>query len=602
MAEQTTPGLSREPAGPRALAGGCASATSSLSLLDLLYFVLLVSSLIFIHESGHFAFAKIFGVKVITFSIGFGPKIVRIRGKETEYCIGLLPFGGFVKMLEESKRTEPIVPEERGRTFESQALWKRIVIVMAGPAMNLLFPIALYTSVYLDDTELTPPTVGAVVPGKPADGLLQPGDRILSVDGDDVTSFPEVQEVIARKAGKPVVLGVERDGKRLEVTVTPADEAEVRELDIVEHTGRAGIDPRFPAAVLGIAQPDSPAGHAKLQTFDRVTAMNGRRIERFIDLVDALSANKGDQVVLSYLRPVVVPHALGGICDLAVLEPGVAQLTPSPRAPGTLPPGDALARAADVFERTGIEGSDMYVAFVPEASSEWRAGLRLGDRITTLDGAPQRLWRTMENDLVLGADRMHELKWTRDGVAMGGSFQLRKEQWDDEFGQHFERYVFRTDHWPAGAPDRLVPNPHRLLYAVRRGFAETRSVIKFISVGMLRLAQGRVSLSTVGGPITLYDIAGQAGARGPAYFVWAMALISVNLGIINLLPIPVLDGGHLLFFLFEAARRKPLPLRAREVASLAGMLVLMLLMAVAFKNDVERRWDVIVTQVREILS
>src|SRR5258708_34613127 len=132
------------------------------------YTTLFRSILIFIHESGHFAFAKIFGVKVITFSVGFGPKIVRIRGQETEYCIGLLPFGGFVKMLEESKRSEPILPEERGRTFESQALWKRIVIVLAGPAINLLFPVALYTSVYLDDRELYPPPVGALLPGKPA--------------------------------------------------------------------------------------------------------------------------------------------------------------------------------------------------------------------------------------------------------------------------------------------------------------------------------------------------------------------------------------------------------------------------------------------------
>src|SRR5437868_14720323 len=96
-------------------------------------------------------FAKIFGVKVLTFSIGFGPKVLRIRGKETEYCVGLLPFGGFVKMLEESKNTEPILPEERGRTFEAQALWKRVTIVLAGPAMNLLFPIALYTSVFLEE-------------------------------------------------------------------------------------------------------------------------------------------------------------------------------------------------------------------------------------------------------------------------------------------------------------------------------------------------------------------------------------------------------------------------------------------------------------------
>jgi len=569
--------------------------------VDLLYFVLLVSSLIFIHESGHFAFAKIFGVKVLTFSIGFGPKIVRIRGKETEYCIGLLPFGGFVKMLEESKRSEPILPEERGRTFESQALWKRVVIVLAGPAMNVLFPVALYTSVFLEQTQLQPPMVGVVEPGLPADGKLQPGDRITSVDGDPVTSYPEVQRVIARRAEKPVKLGIERDGKALEVIVVPADVAEVRELDIVEHKGRIGFDPQFPAAVIGIVRHDAPAG-AGLRTFDLVTAVNGRRIERFVDLVDALAENRGDQVVVSYLRPVDVPRALGGLCELAVLEPGAATLTPLTRTPGATSPADYTARAKDVRDRTGIESADMYVAFVPEGSAEWQANLRPGDRITALDGVEQRLWRTMEGELRAGSDRRHELQWTRDGQPMRGFFQLRKEQWDDDFGQHYEKYVFRTDHWVPTAPDRMVPNPHPLLNAVRRGVEETISVIKFISVGLLRLIHGRVSLSSVGGPITMYDIAGQAGAQGTTYFVWAMAVISVNLGLLNLLPIPVLDGGHLLFFLFEAARRRPLPLRIREIASLAGMVMLVVIMLFAFKNDVERRWDVIVGQVHEIWS
>jgi regulator of sigma E protease len=569
--------------------------------VDLLYFVLLVSSLIFIHESGHFAFAKIFGVKVLTFSIGFGPKIVRIRGKETEYCVGLLPFGGFVKMLEESKRVEPILPEERGRTFESQALWKRIVIVLAGPAMNVFFPIALYTSVYLEDTQLLAPQVGTVVPGRPADGKLEPGDRVVGVDGTPIISDQELNRLLGPRAGKPVRLSVERDGKTLDVTVTPADEVQVHELDIVEHRGRIGFDPHFPAAVVGIPRPDSPAA-AGMRTFDVVTAINGRRIERFIDLIDVLADNRGDQVVISYLRPVDVPRAMGGLCDLGVLEPGAATLTPLPRAPGAVPPTTETARMADVFARTGIESADMYVAFVPEASSEWLAALRPGDRITTLDGAPQRLWRTFEAELVAGADKRHLLQWTRDGVPMAGEFTLRKEQWDDEFGQHYERYVFRTDHWMPSAPDRLVANPHPLLYAMQRGLAETASMVEFITVGMVRLAQGRVSLSSVGGPITMYDIAGQAGAKGPTYFVWAMALISINLGLINLLPIPVLDGGQLIFFLFEAARRRPLPLRIREVASLVGVVMLALLMLVAFKNDVERRWDVIVSQVRELWS
>jgi regulator of sigma E protease len=569
--------------------------------VDLLYTFLLVSSLIFIHESGHFAFAKIFGVKVLTFSIGFGPKIVRLRGKETEYCIGLLPFGGFVKMLEESKHTETILPEERGRTFEAQALWKRVVIVLAGPAMNVLFPVALYTSVFLEQTQFLPPTVGVIEPGKPAEGKLEPGDRFVSVDGDPVTTYPEVQRVIASHANRLLKFGVERDGKLVEVAITPTDVGETRELDIVEHTGRIGFDPHFPAAVVGVARHDSPAGTG-LRTFDLVTAVNGRRIERFVDLVDVLSENRGDQVVVSYLRPIDVPHALGGLCELAVLEPGAATITPLPRLPGANLPTDASARAADMLERTGIESADMYVAFVPRASSEALAGLQQGDRITTLDGVPQRLWRTMEDELVAGADKERGLQWTRDGKPMAGRLRLRKEQWDDEFGTHYERYVFRTDHWLPASPDRLVPNPHPLLGAIRRAVEETGSVIKFISIGMLRLAQGRISLSTVSGPITMYDIAGQAAAQGTSYFVRAMAVISVNLGLINLLPIPVLDGGYLLFFLFEAARRKPLPLRVREVASLAGMVMLVLLMAVAFKNDVERRWDVIVTQVHELWS
>jgi regulator of sigma E protease len=570
--------------------------------LDLLYFVLLVSSLIFIHESGHFAFAKIFGVKVLSFSIGFGPKVLRIRGNETEYCVALLPFGGFVKMLEESKHTEPILPEERGRTFEAQALWKRVVIVLAGPAMNLLFPIALYTSVYLEDEQFLPPTVGVVIPGKPAEGKLKPGDRIERVDGTPVSSFREVQRIIGARIGKPVALTVDRDGNTIDVTVTPADVTEVRELDIVEHKGQIGFDSHFPAAVIGVARPDSPAGRASLQTFDRITAINGRRIDRFVDLVDALVDNRGDQVLVSFLRPVDVPNALGGLCKLAVLEPGTKLLTPWPRPPGSARPSDSQARALDVFERTGIESADMFAGFVPEASSEWRAGLRPGDRITTLDGAPQKLWMTMKEELRAGADKMHELQWMHEGMPRRGFFQLRKEQWDDEFGQHYERFVFRTDHWMPNAPDRLVPNPHRLAYALQRGVEETASFIKFIGVGLLRLAQGRMSLSSVGGPITLYDIAGEAGAQGPTHFVRAMALLSVNLGMINLLPIPVLDGGHLLFFLFEAARRRPLPLRAREVASLAGMIVLTFFILVAFKNDVERKWDVIVTQVRELLT
>ena len=542
--------------------------------MDLVYFILLVSVLVFVHELGHFALAKIFGVKVLTFSLGFGPKIVKLRGRETEYCVGVLPFGGFVNMLEESKGTAPIPPEDRPRTFEAQALWKRVAIVLAGPAMNVVFPVALYTSVFWGDRELSPPTVGVVLPGRPADGKLVPGDRIVAVDGKEVKSFSDVQALVAKRPGKPVRFSIARDEKNLDVTVVAADDLEAREMDTPEHVGRVGIEPGFVAPVIGVPRADSPAYRAGLRTFDRVTSINGRRVERMIDLVDALSSSHGDTLVIAYQRPVPIPEATGGLCDLALFEPRVAALTPLSRPPTK---DETYAeRAADVLARTGIEGSEMYALFVPDGSSEWKAGLRAGDRVVALDGAPERSWPSLRADAARDPSRMHKLEWTRDGEPMAGSF----------------RYGIRATHWAPYAPEHLVPNESRFSYALSHGLEETGRAIRVVSVGMLRIVQGRVSLSeSVSGPVTLYDLAGAAGAKGTTYFVSVMAVVSINLGLINLLPIPVLDGGHLAFFLIEAVRRRALARRTREIASLVGVAMLVVLMAIAFKNDVQRRWS-----------
>ncbi len=568
--------------------------------MNLVYFVLLISVLIFIHELGHFATAKTFGIKVLVFSIGFGPRLIRIRGKETEYCIGILPLGGFVRMLEESKNTGPIRPEDKKRTFEAQALWKRVIVVLAGPAMNLLFPIALYTSVFLDDKELLPAVVGSVMPGKPADGHLQVGDRILTVEGTSVTTLPEVQEIVSRRSDLPTTFVVEREGKTETIVMTPLDAGsspEETEIGITTHNGHVGFQTSFAAPVVGVPRTNSPAYRAGLRTFDRITALNGRPVERLGDLQRTLSSNRGDSVVLAYMRPIPQPNAAGGLCDLAVMEPGVATLTPS-SASADLPPQDASSRANDVFERTGIESSDMYTAYVPEGSSEWKAGLRRGDRILGLDGQPTLSWFQLGDALKREPQKIRALTWTRDGEPMAGSFGLREEAWDDEYGQTHEKFVFRTTHWMPSAPDQLVKNPHLWTYALRHGFQETGRAVQTISVLFVRVFQGKMSLKSVGGPITVYEIAGEAGAKGASYFVWVMALLSVNLGLINLLPLPVLDGGHLLFFLIEAARGKPIARRTREIASLVGLSMMIVLMAIAFKNDVQR--SELLPQVKEL--
>ncbi len=569
--------------------------------MQLLYFVILISVLIFIHEFGHFAFAKAFGVKVLEFAIGFGPKVIRIRGSETTYSVGLLPLGGFVRMLEESKATEPIAAADKSRTFEALALWKRIVVVLAGPVMNLVFPVLLFTVVFFEDKTVTPPVVGVVLPGKPADGKLAPGDQILSVGGEPVETFFEIQRIVARSAGKPLVIALTRASKRIEVTVIPEEEVERREFDLEERIARLGISPNAPAAVIGVQSPDTPAARAGLRTFDKIVAINGRPVVRYADLETALSLNHGETLQLAYQRPVPVLAGTPPLLSFAVFEAGIANLTPTAPPEGSRgSEGDPKAVARDVLARVGIESADMYVAFVPEGSSEWQAGLRAGDRITRLDDTEARAWIGMEGTLRREANRMHSLEWTRKGVPHAGTFQIRKEQWDDEFGQHYELFVFRTTHWLPNAEERGIPNPNRVTYAVRRGLDETASVLRLTALGLVRLFQGKISVAAVSGPITIFDIAGQAGERGAAYFLWAMALISVNLGLFNLLPIPVLDGGHLAFLAIEAISRKPLSLRMREVASLVGMGMLILLMLVAFKNDVTRHWDVIASELREL--
>lgn len=556
--------------------------------MDLLYFALLCSVLIFVHELGHFVCAKLFGVKVLTFSIGFGPKILRLRGRETEYCVGLLPLGGFVKMLEEN-RQEAILPEDRKRTFEAQALWKRVIIVMAGPAMNVLFPVLLYFSVFIGEDRFIPPTVGVVLPGHPAEGKLQPGDRILEVDGERITTFAELHRIVQSSPNQELKLKVFRDKEHVEVTLIPEERIVQKPLEIEDRVGEIGIKPSRPAAVIGISRPDSPAYRAGLRTFDVVTDVRGTQVRTFADLEAALLDNRGATVPVTYLRPVSVPRALGGLAEMAVYESGVAALTPE-------------AGHGDLLSRTGIEPADLYVAEVPEGSAEWNAELRPGDRITEVDGVEVPAWSTFTERLFAAPDRPHVITWLRSGQRKSGTIELRREDWIDESGQHRPRFYLRAFNWSPMVTEPYVESASAVRFALQSAVDETYDVVRFIVVGIVRIIEGKVSISTLGGPITVYDVIGEEGAKGVSYFVWAMAVISINLGLINLLPIPVLDGGHLLFFSFEAVLRRPLPLRVREIASLAGLLILIGLMGIAFKNDVERRWDVIQGQLRELVG
>lgn len=556
--------------------------------MDLVYFAVLVSVLIFVHEFGHFVWAKVFGVKVLIFSIGFGPKILRLRGRETEYCVGLLPLGGFVKMLGENRR-EPVLPEDRHRTFDAQALWKRFIIVLAGPTMNIVFPVVLYLGAFYGQSDFLPATIGVVLPGHAADGKLLPGDRILEIDGQRITTFEELRRKVSKSPGRELRLKVFRNNTHVEVTVIPEETVVRKPLDIIEREGEIGVQANRPAAVVGISDEGSPAHIAGLRTFDRITEVRGQPVQTFADLEAQLAENHGETVPVTYLRPVRVPLALGSLADLFVYESGVAALTP-------LPTG------RDLLERTGMELAELFVADVQEGSAEWLAGLRPGDRVVSVDEVEVASWSMLTDHLLSAPVRPHTMAWTRNAVRHSGTVQIRQEEWVDDSGNRVPRVVLRLRNWYPTVQQPSVGPPSLWNHALPVAIDDTVAVIHFIIVGIVRIAQGRVSLSTIGGPITVYDVIGQEGAKGPSYFLWAMAVISINLGLINLLPIPILDGGHMLFFGFEAILRRPVPLRVREVASLLGLVIVLVLMGVALKNDIEKRWDVIVAQVGELFG
>jgi regulator of sigma E protease len=544
--------------------------------MDLVYFIVLIGVLIFVHELGHFVWAKFFGVKVLEFTLGFGSKIIKWKRAGTEYAIAAIPLGGYVRMLGENPHD--IVPEkDRDHTFYAQPLWRRVIIVFAGPMMNLVFPVMLFFVVFLGDTHMAPAIVGTVLPRLPADGRLVPGDQILSVDGDEVSTFDEVQRAVAERAGETLHFEVQRGEEKLTVTVTPELTHVSRELDRQDEMAWIGIMPIFASSVIGISNAAGPAAAAGLQTFDLVIRAGDRPATKWTDLVTALDGNRGALTPITYLHPTRVSNALGGLVELEVYEPHVATVTPEP------------GRASGI-ERAGIESAELYVGQVTQGSIEHRLGLLPGDRLEQLDAEPIRLYANFLDSMRDG--QSHTLVWRRADRTMSRQITLPLGE-RDESGEVADRYYVRN--WIAPAS---VENPHRITYAIREAIHRTWEVVDVTLLSILRLFQGRLSVKTIGGPLMIFEVVGVAAHEGAFNYLNLMAFLSINVGLINLLPIPLLDGGHLMFFAIESITRKPLPKRIREYASVVGLTVLVLLVVLAFANDLTREWPAIVAALR----
>ncbi len=425
-------------------------------VLTILAFLFVLGVLVFVHELGHFLMARAHGVRVLRFSLGFDPKIVKFERGGTEYSIGLVPLGGFVKLAGETAEDERTgAPDE----FLSQSKWVRFQVYLAGPVMNLLLAFLVLAFVLMRGADVplyesSPAVIGAVEAGSAAATAgLQAGDRVISVDGRDTPTWDALEEEVAPKANRALSLVLERGGNRMTLQVTPAaySKYEIGDLGV-----RPVMRPQFV-----MIQPGKAAERAGIERGDVVLAVNGER----------------------------------GLDQPAVID----RIKKSPDAP---------------------------LVFTIERNGESR------DVTVTPDGA---------------------------GL-IGVSLQIWEvKRVDPTFVQAF-------------------------VLSARQNWDTTKQIGRTLA-GLLRR---ELPVKQLMGPVAIAELSGSAAKLGWLALFQMMSMLSLNLGLINLLPVPVLDGGHIAILAVEGATRRNLSVRVKERMLLAGAALIVLLMVTVIYNDVVR--------------
>ncbi|MGQ0505526.1 MAG: RIP metalloprotease RseP [Myxococcaceae bacterium] len=535
------------------------------------YTALLLGVLVTVHELGHFLLAKALGVKVLRFSIGFGPRIFGFTKGETEYRVAWIPLGGYVKMAGEQPYDE-LSPEDAKRGFLNQAPWKRALIVIAGPAFNLIFPVLVFFFVFFGQHTAVAPVVGAVEPGSPAaSAQLQPGDRILAVDDEPVRTFEELQMALQPRYDKEIRLTLKRGDEQVLATLTPTRSTETNPIERVPR-GMIGIRTARPP-VIGVPA-GSAAEVAGLKSFDRIVSINGEPVKSELSMIELLKKSDGQLTVqVARSTPVHVPGA-------NLVSPGLATVKLN-KTEGT-----------SYQSLGGAETADLYVSGVRVGSEAEKQGMKRGDRLLTLKGQPIPsaflFDRTLEN---LGEEPF-SLTWRSGTEEKSAQLHQEKVEVFDPVGNRSQSLDIGFSHFIASAAENQAPETVTLYRgageALSQSVREVTGMVRQIAMVIPKLFTDKHARANTGGVLLLYDLAGKSAEHGMDTFLRLMAVISINLGVMNLLPIPILDGFHLLAALWEGVRRRPIPARAREVANMIGLALLVVLMVGVFYNDLTR--------------
>jgi regulator of sigma E protease len=403
-----------------------------------------------------------------------------------------------------------------------------------------------------------------------------PGDKVETVDGKKIRYWEDLERVIADSLGQTLRFGIRRGSDAEERDVTPVRVERTGTLQRKETVGWIGVSPRFHLPEIGVLDPNSPAAQAGLKTFDFVTSVNGTPVATWAEFAKAVERAGASPLRINYLR--------GGYSAVPFAHIEIQR------------PSSAVAIPVAVFDgaghrryETGLTSAELFVFSVEPGSPADQIGIRRGDQILELDGAPLPHWDLLRQRLAVSPQRTFKISW----MSPGG--QRREASFRQEVRSELDLYRQEEEHLVFGAMNRLawkteatVPVRNRFGYAFTHAFERTGHIILAMTYGFVEIVRGRVPLSTLGGPIMIGYVAGVAAEQGFDQYLWLMAVISVNLALLNFLPVPILDGGLLMFFTLELFKRRPPSVRAREIASYVGLVVVATLMLFALRNDVVR--------------
>jgi regulator of sigma E protease len=554
--------------------------------VSVIYFMLSVGVLVVIHEAGHFVAAKLLDVKVLRFSFGYGRPLVRAQLGETEYQIAVFPIGGYVRILGIEGEPVPGQSEvannaDTGRSLASRPLWQRLTIILAGPAANLLLPIVIYFAFYAGHTMVGAPVIGDVLDSGVAQRAgLEPGDRMVEIDGTAMRYWEDIEHRVQSAPGKELHVRFVRNGKVFERYLTPIEET-VWSKDRdgkASLQGRVGITYAPFVPLVGVIDEQSPAARAGLHTHDLVISIDGQPVRNWSDVQRHLG-KLARRTSMVYFRGSELP----GIPAVELLSPGFADVVPDTQIDPTL--------KRETY--TGIEHAEMFVSRVDPGSPADGAGLKVGDLVVALDDKPVVHWMDLDQRLQAEPGKTFKVTWKR--AAAGGKTETLTaeltQNWRnelDEYDHTVRRLVFGAHNDIDRGTGAMTPVEGRFGYAFGKALERTGDTIRTMVTGFFHILGGDKPTEALGGPLMMYRVAKVSGDQGWDTFWLMIALISINLGLINLLPIPMLDGGHLLVFGIEGARRRPLSQKARVRIQQVGLGVIVLITILASRNDVMR--------------